>query len=156
MRSPSAARRGARGGSETGGTARVGNQAGGNQPGGNQLAGSEHVESGRERGSVAAEFAAVIPAVILILAFGLTSLQLAGQQVRLQDAAADAARILGRGDSPALAAEVARRAAAGARITTTHPSGLVCATVAAPAPSPVGTALGLKLTARSCALDGGG
>ena len=151
MRSPSAARRGARGGSETGGTARVGNQ-----PVGNQTGGSEPVERGRERGSVAAEFAAVTPAVILILAFGLTSLQLASQQVRLQDAAADAARILGRGDSPALAAEVARRAAAGARITTTHPSGLVCATVAAPAPSPVGTALGLKLTARSCALDGGG
>lgn len=109
-----------------------------------------------EGGSVTAEFAAVIPAVILILAFGLTSLQLAGQQVRLQDAAADAARILGRGDSPALATSVARRAAAGARITTSHPSGLVCATVRAPAPSPVGTVLGLTLAATSCALDAGG
>ena len=146
MRSPSAARRGERGGRETVGSARVGSKPGGSEP----------VEGRRERGSVAAEFAAVIPAVILILAFGLTSLQLASQQVRLQDAAADAARILGRGDSPALAAEVARRAAAGARIETTHTSGLVCATVAAPAPSSVGTALGLKLTARSCALDGGG
>jgi Flp pilus assembly protein TadG len=112
--------------------------------------------SGSERGSVAAEFAAVIPAVILILVFGLTSLQLAGQQVRLQDAAADAARILGRGDSPALAAEVAHRAAAGARISTTRPSGLVCVTLAAPAQSPAGTALGLELSARSCALDAGG
>jgi Flp pilus assembly protein TadG len=109
-----------------------------------------------ERGSVAAEFAAVIPAVILILAFGLTSLQLAGQQVRLQDAAADAARILGRGDSPALAAEVARRAVAGARIDTTRPSGLVCVALAAPATSPVGTVLRLELSAGSCALDAGG
>ncbi|MGV8970283.1 MAG: TadE family type IV pilus minor pilin [Microbacteriaceae bacterium] len=109
-----------------------------------------------ERGSVAAEFAAVIPAVILILAFGLTSMQLVGQQVRLQDAAADAARILGRGDSPALATEVARRVSADARIEVSHPSGLVCVTVAVPAPSPLGTALRLTLTARSCALEGGG
>ena len=144
MRSPSAARRRARGGSETVGSERLGREPVSGEP------------VGSERGSVAAEFAAVIPAVILILAFGLTSLQLAGQQVRLQDAAADAARILGRGDSQALAAEVARMAAAGARITTTRPSGLVCVTLAAPAPSPVGTALGLELSARSCALDAGG
>jgi hypothetical protein len=149
MRLPSAVRRAGAGAGRASGEA-VGKECCGEQ------SGEQSREQSSERGSVAAEFAAVIPAVILILAFGLTSLQLAGQQVRLQDAAADAARILGRGDSQALAADVARRAAADARITTTRPSGLVCVTVAAPAPSPVGTALGLTLTARSCALDAGG
>jgi Flp pilus assembly protein TadG len=109
-----------------------------------------------EQGSVAAEFVVVIPAVILVLICGLTSIQIVGQQVRLQDASADVARILSRGDTIELATSVARRASAEARINTTHPSGLICVTIAAPAPSPVGTLLALTLTAKSCALDGGG
>ena len=45
----------------------------------------------RERGSVTAEFAIALPAVILVLACSLSGLQIAGQQLRLQDAAASAA-----------------------------------------------------------------
>ncbi|MDQ1576828.1 MAG: hypothetical protein QOH55_1978, partial [Microbacteriaceae bacterium] len=41
------------------------------------------------RGSVTAEFAAVVPAVLLVLAACLGGIQVVGQQVRMTDAAAD-------------------------------------------------------------------
>ena len=46
-----------------------------------------------------AEFAVALPAIALVLAACLASVQLVGQHVRLTDAAADAARALGRGES---------------------------------------------------------
>ena len=54
-----------------------------------------------ERGSVAAELALAIPAVVLTLLLGVGALGAAAQQVALQDATADAARLLGRGESVA-------------------------------------------------------
>jgi len=106
-----------------------------------------------ERGSVTAEFATVVPAVVLVLACCLASVQIAGQQVRLQDAAADAARSLARDDPAAAASAVA--AVPGARLTRSASGDLVCARLAARSTSPVGTVLGLTLVARSCALAGG-
>ena len=44
--------------------------------------------SAGDRGSITAEFAAVVPAVMLVLAGSLVCLQLGSQQLRLQDAAA--------------------------------------------------------------------
>jgi Flp pilus assembly protein TadG len=97
-----------------------------------------------DRGSVTAEFAAVIPAVLLVLACCLAGLQLAGQQVRLQDAAAATARSLARGDpAPAVG---------GARIATRAQGALLCARLTAASISPL---LPLELSAESCALAGG-
>ena len=63
-----------------------------------------------EAGSSVAEFAVALPAVLLVLAMVLGGVQLGAVQVRLQDAAADAARSLGRGDPvSALAARLARQ-----------------------------------------------
>jgi Flp pilus assembly protein TadG len=104
----------------------------------------------RERGSVTAEFAAVVPAVILLLACCLACLQLAGQQLRLQDAAADVARSAARGGPASAGAQ-----APGAAVAVSTRGDLVCASLSARSRSPAGTILGLTLTATSCALGGG-
>lgn len=95
-------------------------------------------------GSVTAEFAAVVPAVLLVLACCLTGLQLAGQQVRLQDAAAATARSLARGDpAPAIG---------GARVATRTHGTLLCARLTAASIAPL---IPVELSAESCALAGG-
>ena len=103
-----------------------------------------------ERGSVTAEFAAIVPAVVLLLACCLACLQIAGQQLRLQDAAADVARSAARGGSTSAAGQ-----APGATVVITSRGELVCANLSARSRSPAGTLLGLTLTASSCALGGG-
>ncbi|CAN5292533.1 hypothetical protein BH11ACT2_BH11ACT2_03640 [soil metagenome] len=107
-----------------------------------------------ERGSVTAEFAAAVPAVIVVLVSCLAGVQAAGQQVRLQDAAAIAARSTARGESEASALDRARHLAPGARLGATSPGDLECATLAQRALGPAGL-LHLTLRARSCALAGG-
>jgi len=109
----------------------------------------------RDRGSVTAEFATVVPAVVLVLACCLASVQLAGQQLQLQDAAADAARSLARGDSAGSALAHVSRAVPGVRIGQSSSGGLLCVTLSARSRVPLGTLLGVTLRARSCALAGG-
>ena len=109
-----------------------------------------HSRSDRgDRGSITAEFAAAVPAVVLVLALSLAGLQIAGQQLRLQDAAADASRSIARGGDSAAAAQV------GASVAVSHSGDLVCARLSARSRSPAGTLFGLTLTASSCALAGG-
>lgn len=102
-----------------------------------------------ERGSVTAEFAVALPSVVLVLACCLGGMAVAGQQLRLTDAAALAARALARGDDPGA---TAARLAPGADVTASaEEGGIVCVTLTASAQGP----LPLTLTARSCALGGG-
>ncbi len=107
-----------------------------------------------ERGSAAAEFAVALPAVALVLGLCVSGVAAAAQQVRLQDAAADAARALGRGDSAGVAAGRAQRQVPGAVLESWSSGGLVCVRLRVPASGPLGAA-GLRLQATSCALDGG-
>ena len=94
----------------------------------------------KDRGSITAEFATVIPAVMLVLAASLTCMQLGSQQLRLQDAAAITARALARGDgAPSLP---------GATLATTWRGDLLCARLTLDAQPPFFVAL----TAQSCAL----
>jgi hypothetical protein len=103
-----------------------------------------------ERGSVTAEFAVALPAVVLLLACCLSGIAVAGQELRLQDAAALAARTLARGGDPdALAA----RLVPGAHVSRSADGDLACVTLTATAT--LTALLPLTLTARSCALDGG-
>ncbi len=95
-----------------------------------------------------AEFAIALPAVILVLAVSLAALQLVGEQVRLQGAVADAARLLGRGDSGAAA--VVQRVAGSARVSGAAHGDLMCAT--ATAPGTLGLLPGITLRATACAL----
>ena len=108
----------------------------------------------RELGAVTAEFAAAIPAVVVVLLCCLGGMQVVGQQVRLQDAAAIAARSVARGESEDTAAGRAQHLAPGAHLST-HTSGdLDCVTLEQRAAGPAGM-LRLTLEARSCALSGG-
>lgn len=105
-----------------------------------------------DRGSVTAEFAVALPAVVLVLALGVSALSAAGRQVRLQDAAADAARLVGRGEDPARAGSAVAAAVTGAAADVEFRGELVCVHASAPAatlPWPQ------HLTASSCALAGG-
>ncbi|MCI9858699.1 TadE family type IV pilus minor pilin [Microbacterium proteolyticum] len=101
-----------------------------------------------DRGAVTAEFAVALPAVIIVLALGVGVLGSAAATVRLQHAATEAARLLGRGDTDALVGI----AETGGTASVERHDGLVC--VAAVAPVPAGPALP-AVTARACALDGG-
>lgn len=103
---------------------------------------------GDERGSVTAEFAIALPAVALVLACCLSGLQLASQQVRLQDAAALAARSAARGDGTGVAA----RLAPGAALEHWADGPLECVRLTA---QTSGVLLPVTLAATGCALGGG-
>lgn len=84
-----------------------------------------------------------------MVVLGAGVLSTAATQVRLQDAAADAARLAARGESSARVNSVAVSAAPGATVGVQNQGDLVCVTVSAPA------LLGITLTANGCALAGG-
>ncbi|WP_460720064.1 TadE family type IV pilus minor pilin [Microbacterium aureliae] len=98
-----------------------------------------------------AEFAVALPAVVLVLAFGLGALGTGVRHVQLQDAAADAARLAARGESPERVSAAVSAAVPGASATRTVREDLVCVTATAPAPLAI---LG-EVRATGCALDGG-
>ncbi|WP_194396039.1 TadE family type IV pilus minor pilin [Microbacterium atlanticum] len=104
---------------------------------------------GDDRGSVAAEFAVALPAVVIVLLVGVGALAASSRQVRLQDAVADAARLSARGESASRAHEAVGAAVAGASVEVASRGDLVCVAASAPA------LLGLRVTAEGCALAGG-
>jgi Flp pilus assembly protein TadG len=108
-----------------------------------------------ERGSAAAEFAVAVPVVVLVLACCLGAIQVASQQVRLTDAAADAARTLARGDPPGVAAARVQRVASSAAMTTSTSGDFVCVQLSAPAGFGPAALAGVRVRASGCALTGG-
>ncbi|WP_029146387.1 TadE family type IV pilus minor pilin [Microbacterium luticocti] len=109
-----------------------------------------------DRGSVTAEFAVALPAVVLVLALGAGVLGACGRAVRLQDATADAARLVARGEPAARAQALVAAAVGGARTRVTPRGELVCVEASAPATAPGGVPLPAPaLRASSCALAGG-
>src|SRR4029453_16948745 len=105
-----------------------------------------------DRGSVTAEFAVALPAIALVLASCLASVQLVAQHVRLTDAAADAARALGRGESEGVAQAIADRTSGGAGLATWNEDQFVCVSLSAPGR---GLLAAIELRAESCAVSGG-
>lgn len=114
---------------------------------------SPAVDTVADRGSVAAELALALPAVVLTLLLGAGALGAASRQVSLQDAAADAARLLGRGESAAAAEAAVAASVSGAAVSPWHQGDLVCVT--ARLDVAVGAVIHVPLQASSCALDGG-
>ncbi|MGV8877009.1 MAG: TadE family type IV pilus minor pilin [Rhodoglobus sp.] len=111
---------------------------------------------GGQRGSVTAEFALALPSVVLVLACCVASVQLAGVQVRVQDAAAAAARSLARGESVATVAATVDALVTAARLTShRRDNGIDCATVSVTAAHALLGLLPVTLSAHSCALAGG-
>lgn len=106
-----------------------------------------------ERGSTAAELALALPAVVLTLLLGVGALSAASQQVALQDATADAARLLGRGESVAAAHATVAASVSDAHVANEIRGDLTC--VSAKVDVAVGRIISIPLTASSCALSGG-
>ena len=104
-----------------------------------------------DAGSTTAEFAIALPAVILVLVACLSGVQIAGQQLRMQDAAAVAARAAARGDST----NIAGRLLPGAKVDVHVDGDVICVTVRMTSSQKVGALLGLELRASSCAVGGG-
>ena len=108
---------------------------------------------GGDDGSAAAELAVALPVVVLVLLLGIGVAGAGMRQVALQDAASDAARLLGRGEDGGVASAVVRRTAPDADVGVRRGDGLVCAFVRAEAS--IAGRLILPLRAEACALDGG-
>ncbi len=106
--------------------------------------------SGDERGSVTAEFAVVLPAVVLVLVLCISALGATGRQVRLEQAAAQAARLAARGESDARVRAVAAGVAGPVSVTVRADGDLICVRLTADAAPPLPA-----LRARSCALADG-
>lgn len=68
-------------------------------------------QASSQSGMVTAEFAVVLPAVVLVLALAVGALGLAWDQIRCVDAAATGARSASRGDSAGAVLRAASRAA---------------------------------------------
>jgi hypothetical protein len=90
--------------------------------------------------------------VVLTLLLGVGALSAAARQVALQDASADAARLLGRGESAGAAAGAVSAGVPGASMSSRVSGDVVCVTAHAEV---VLTAFRIPLRASSCALDGG-
>jgi Flp pilus assembly protein TadG len=105
-----------------------------------------------DRGSVTAELAIVLPVVLVLLVAGIGAMGAGAARVRLEDAAADAARLVARADDEGRAAAGVAAAAPGARLDVDRRDDIVCATASATVRI-AGVALPLRAT--SCALDGG-
>tara|TARA_R110000868_G_scaffold43633_2_gene146397 strand:+ start:29704 stop:30051 length:348 start_codon:yes stop_codon:yes gene_type:complete len=107
-----------------------------------------------DRGSVVAEFAVALPAVLLVFLALMSGIQFGALAVRLNDAAADAARGLARGDATASVAARLATQVPGASLQRRADGDLVCAELAL-TPGGASGLLGISLEARSCALAGG-
>ncbi|WP_137878533.1 TadE family type IV pilus minor pilin [Microbacterium sp. 4NA327F11] len=103
-----------------------------------------------DEGAVAAELAVALPALVLVVTLCVGGLAAASLQVRLQDAAADAARLLARGESVERAQSTVAHAEGRASMQVSRAEGLVCVAASAPSALP-----GLTMSARSCALESG-
>lgn len=108
---------------------------------------------GRERGSATAELAIALPVVVLTLMLGVGALGAGMRSVALQDAVADASRILGRGDDAGGAEAAVARADPTAGVAVGRSSGLVCVTASTDAR--VLGSIGIPVRVMGCALDGG-
>lgn len=113
----------------------------------------DRLRSSGEEGTVTAEFAVVLPALLLVTALSVGAVGVAGQGVRLADAAGVAARAAGRGDDGLVDLAV-RRLAPGAEVDITRGE-LVCVHLRRTA-SIGPLAKGVSLSAESCAPEGGG
>lgn len=98
-----------------------------------------------------AEFAVVLPAVLLVLMVAIGGLDLVAEQVRLQFAADNAARAYGRGD--AAAAQSVLAGLPGAAVTPSQRGDLACADATMSAW--LGPVPGASIAATACALSDG-
>jgi Flp pilus assembly protein TadG len=108
---------------------------------------------GADHGSVVAEFALVVPALLSVLGLALMGAGAGVQAIRLSDAAAVVARQTARGGADSVPATLAALAP-GAAMDTTSEGDLICVRLTrAVALGPVDA---VELAGRSCAPSAGG
>ncbi|PII84807.1 hypothetical protein BMH32_13670 [Leucobacter sp. OLJS4] len=101
-----------------------------------------------ERGSVTAEFAVVMPAILAVLALVLGGIMLAGRRIELVSASAELARLEARGDT-VLASERERRLPRGTSVSRERAGQLLCVHLRAAPGRGILSVLGIS--ARACA-----
>ena len=106
-----------------------------------------------EQGSATAEFAVVLPAVVLVIALTIGGLAAAGRQVRLEHGAAQAVRLAARGESDVRVGAIVATIAGGSIDSVSRDGALVCVVASAPAGVPLPLP---DLRARACALGEAG
>lgn len=104
-----------------------------------------------ERGSVTAEFAVVVPAVVLVVLLVVAALSASALQVRLEHGAAQGARLAARGESGERVRTAVVAVAGSAGVTVRDEGDHVCVGATASAPVPMLP----EMTADACALSGG-
>jgi len=103
---------------------------------------------------VTAEFAVVLPGVLLVLALCLSAVNVIGQQIALGSLASSGARMLARGDDPGTVRARVASAAPGTSLAQSSDGAFVCIALERVARfGPVGLGA-LVLSARACALGG--
>lgn len=107
-----------------------------------------------DRGSVTAEFAVVLPAVLLVLVLCVGSASVSVERIAVQSAAAAAARAAARGEAGGSAVEAASHASRGASVGLRRDGDFVCATVTADATFAAARTVGIRVSGTSCALSG--
>lgn len=107
---------------------------------------------GDDRGSAAAEFAVVVPAVVLVIALAAATLAGTSRQVRLEQAAAQGARLAARGEGDGRVRAAVAVLVSGARVAIGSDGDFDCVEVSGPSGVPLPLP---ALTASSCALSGG-
>lgn len=85
-----------------------------------------------DRGSASAELAVALPAVVLVMALLIGGLAATARQVRLEQGAAQGARLAARGEADARVHDVVARAVVGASAVVGIDGDLVCVTATAP------------------------
>ncbi|WOI63909.1 TadE family type IV pilus minor pilin [Streptomyces fradiae] len=109
---------------------------------------------GGDRGSVTAEAALAVPALVVFTMALLWGLVAAAAQIQCVDAARAGARAAARSEPESAAVEAAREAApAGARVAVERTGDLWRVRVEAPAPGPVSWTLTLRAEAAALAED---
>jgi hypothetical protein len=94
----------------------------------------------------------MLPAVVIVLAATLSGMAAATASLRAHDVAADAARLLARGESPDRVSAHVSTATPGALLQVSRAGDLVCTTVTV-VPRVLGAPV--PVHGKSCALDGG-
>ncbi|MER2134503.1 MAG: TadE family type IV pilus minor pilin [Arthrobacter sp.] len=114
-------------------------------------ASGEGVSTGRELGAVTAELAVAMPAAAVLLAALLTGAAAGLTQLRLEEAAGAAARLVMRGDSDEAAGAVTRLAGAGAALELSESGGWVHVRVESALRAPLLELLPITLSAEASA-----
>lgn len=115
-------------------------------------AGGKSTNGASSRGTVTAEFAVTLPAVVLLLTFLLAGSAAGLTQLRLEEAARGAARVLARGGTAAEVTGAVRQLAGGSAVTAlAADGGWLSVTVSDRVPGAAGSLIPWTLSARAWA-----